>query len=253
MHTFFKHYRIAILTTGVVLVLVALKLVLHAFSFEFLSLNTLITSAIGSVIFITGFLLAGIIADYKEAERIPGEIRAALENILEESRIFALDHPEYDHAKLRERIGAIIRAFFAGVRYNTESNLSPCLALIDELSDSLREMGQLGMMPNFLVRLKTEQGIVRRAVLRVSHIQRTQFIPSAHILAETLIGLVILVLLLLRTEGSPESIVVFAFLSYLFIYIGWLISVIEQPFREGADSRDDVSLFLLRELEARVR
>lgn len=249
----FSNYRIALFSSGIVLVLVTAKLVLHAAGFEWLSLNTLITSAVGSVIFIIGFLLAGIITDYKEAERIPGEIRAALENILEESRLFSLDHDGYNHNAIKQRIGDIVRAFFSGVRFDVESNLSPCLAVIDELSESFRSMERLGMPPNYIARLKTEQGLVRRAVLRVSHIQRTQFIPSAHILAETLIVLVLVVLLLLKTEGSPESIAVFAVLSYLFVYVGWLIRVIEQPFREGSGSRDDVSLFLLRELEARIK
>jgi hypothetical protein len=36
---------------------------------------------IGGAIFIIGFLLSGILADYKEAERIPAEIRTAMEAI----------------------------------------------------------------------------------------------------------------------------------------------------------------------------
>jgi len=48
---------------------------------KFLQLNAQLTSDIGGTIFIIGFLLSGILADYKEAERISAEIRTAMEAI----------------------------------------------------------------------------------------------------------------------------------------------------------------------------
>ena len=45
---------------------------------KFLQLNAQLTSDIGGTIFIIGFLLSGILAD-KETERIPAEIRTAME------------------------------------------------------------------------------------------------------------------------------------------------------------------------------
>ena len=248
-----KRFRIGVWSVLVVIALVACKFVIATLGFEILSLNTLIGSAIGGATFIVGFLLSGLIADYKEAERIPGEFRATLENILEEVRLFAQAHPTFDESSARERILRVVTSFFTGVHVQSAHDLTPCLVAIDALSEIFTQMEQGGMPPNFLVRLKTEQGIARRIVLRVSHIQRTQFIPSAHILALSLIALVIALLLLVKTEGSPESVVVFAFLSYLFVYVGRLISVIEQPFQEGAESMDDVSLFLLHELEEKMK
>lgn len=105
------------------------------------------------------------------------------------------------------------------------------------------------MPPNYIVRLKTEQGIIRKTVLRTYQIQKTTFIPSVQILAESLIGFLTLFLLFLQTEGSIESYILFAFISYFFLYIGRLIHVLEKPFREDHGTMDDVSLFLLREVK----
>ena len=58
-----------------------MKTAVHYFGLEFLQLNAQLTSGIGGTIFIIGFLLSGILADYKEAERIPAEIRTAMEAI----------------------------------------------------------------------------------------------------------------------------------------------------------------------------
>ena len=38
----------------------------------------------------------------------------------------------------------------------------------------------------------------------------------------------------------------------MFVYALYLVDTLEQPFRKGRRSLDDVSLFLLREFEAKV-
>lgn len=221
---------------------------------EFLAVNTLFSSAIGGAVFIVGFLLAGIITDYKEAEKVPAELRASLENIVGEGRVFKLTKNEFDEKKMRVGALDVIRNFLRGLSHEgNHSDLKPCLRSIDSLSDSFLEMEKLGMPPNYVTRLKTEQGNLRRIVLRVYHMQRTQFIPSAHFLAVSLVGLVILLMLFIKSEGTPESTVIFAVISYLFLYVARLIQIIEKPFREGHQSQDDVSLFLLHEFEEKIK
>jgi hypothetical protein len=69
----------------------------------------------------------------------------------------------------------------------------------------------------------------------------------------SLVGLVILLMLFIKSEGTPESTVIFGVISYLFLYVARLIQIIEQPFREGHQSQDDVSLFLLHEFEEKLK
>jgi len=113
-------------------------------------------------------------------------------------------------------------------------------------------MERLGMPPNYVVRLEGEQAALRRHTLRVLHIQRTQFLPSAHVLAEALVFGVIALMLFLKTEGAPESLFLFGFISFLFLYIRRLIRTIEKPFHQEHESMDDVSLYLLREFRKQL-
>lgn len=249
-----KNVHVGIWTAIAVGALIAIKFGLHAVGLEFLAVNTLFSSAIGGAVFIVGFLLAGIMTDYKEAERVPTELRSSLENIVEEGRVFGLTTNEFDEKKMRICALEITRNFFHGLSHEgNHYDLQPCLRSIDSLSSSFLELENLGMPPNYITRLKTEQGNLRRIVLRVYHIQRTQFIPSAHFLAMSLVGLVVLLLLFVKTEGTPESAVIFAVISYLFLYVARLIQIIEKPFREGHQSLDDVSLFLLHEFEEKMK
>lgn len=253
-HHRIKHFNIAITTIGWVILLILIKYLIHFFKWEFLEINTLTGSAIAGATFICGFLLSGLITDYKEAEKIPSELRASLENIFEEGQLFKKGKTTFKILRLKETLKKVISNFFLGISHEQNHiNLKPCLQSIDELSQHFYEMEQLGMPPNYLVRLKTEQGNIRRSVLRVLHIQRTQFIPSAYILGQSIVCLIVFLLLFIKSEGSPESFVLFGFISYMFLYIVRLITKIEQPFQEGEFSRDDVSLFLLHDFEDKLK
>jgi len=217
-------------------------------------INTLTGSAIAGGTFICSFLLSGLIADYKEAERMPTEIRSSLENIIEEAKLFKRKFPSYNFEETRNSTSIIIQRFFSGISHeHNHDNLKPCIESIDNLSSSFYAMEKMGMLPNYLVRLKTEQGNLRKCILRIFHIQKTQFLPSAYILAESIVVLLVFLLLFIKTEGSPESMILFGFISYMFIYITRLIRTIEQPFQEGDSSLDDVSLFLLHDFEDKLK
>ncbi len=245
----FKKFHICFWVVPLIILLVITKFFIHRFSLEFVAVSPLFTSTMAGSIFIISILLAGILADFKEAEKFPAEIRATLESILEEATLFYKKNNDFNLKKIHDTIHKIVQLFFKGIGHEGDHHdLNPCLNSINQLAASFTEMEQLGMPPNFLVRLKTEQGILRKTVLRIYQIQKTQFIPSVHILAESLIGFLTLFLLFLKTEGSPESFILFGFIAYFFLYIGRLIRVLEKPFREGHETMDDVSLFLLREM-----
>ena len=252
-HRFLVPFNVAITTLFYVFILIIVKFFVHKFKLEFLLINTLTGSAIAGGTFICSFLLSGLIADYKEAEKMPSEIRASLENILEEAKLFKRNKPIFDFEETKKTIKQIVQFFFEGVGHKQNHvDLVPCLQAIDSLSNNFQHMEKVGLLPNYLVRLKTEQGNVRKNILRVLHIQKTQFLPSAYILAESIVALLVFVLLFIKTEGSPESMLLFGFISYMFIYITRLIRTIEQPFREGDSSLDDVSLFLLHDFEKKI-
>ena len=247
----FKKFHICFWVIPIVMFLIIVKFLVHRFGLDVIVVTPLFTSTMASAIFIITILLSGILADYKEAEKFPAEIRTALENILEEATQFHQNAPEFDIRKIQNDILEIVKNFLKGIGHaGNHYNLEPCLASINKLADSFASMEKLRMPPNYIVRLKSEQGLLRKIVLRTFQIQKTQFIPSVQILAESLISFLTFFLLFLQTEGSIESYILFGFITYFFLYIGRLIRVLEKPFREDHETMDDVSLFLLREMKS---
>ncbi len=107
--------------------------------------------------------------------------------------------------------------------------------------------------PRIRVRLRTTQDVLRRSMLRIYQIQRVEFVPSVHVLVQTLVFSIVIMMLFLKTEGDPASAMMFGFISYMFIYALYLVRLLEQPFARGHGSLDDVSFFLFDELEERLR
>lgn len=246
----FTRWRVAGETAAVVVALVLLKVALHALRLEFISLSPLYTSVVAGGIFVIGLLVAGTLADYKEAERMPAEIRAALENIHQDGVAIGEWKGGFDVGRLRRSLADVVTAFMHDI---SDARSRSCLAAVDALSSSFLEMERMDVPPNYIVRLRTEQGLLRRSVLRIYHIQRIAFLPSAYVLIQTIVALTILALLFTKIDPLYESIVVLAFISYFFIYLVRLIGIIERPFRHGERTMDDVSLFLLHEFEDEIR
>ena len=78
-----NHRRRSILTRSALLAgLVGLaKIFVHYIEIEPIKPDTLFTSLIASTVFLLGFLLSGVLSDYKESEKLPGEISTSLETL----------------------------------------------------------------------------------------------------------------------------------------------------------------------------
>lgn len=235
-------------------VLVAIKYVINANNWDFITFNPLVTTLIASTTFIVGFLLAGIIADFKEAERMPAEMVNNLENIWEEAKLFKKRAKDFNLKTVQATLIELIDTLRDNLHVkHTRPNLTPSILILNKLSESYYEMESLGITANYLVRLKQEQGNVRRLLNRIFYIQRTQFIPSAYILVESITAIILVAFLFLESEATVAQFLVYAFIAYIFIYINRLIRIIENPFKEGVHSLDDVSMFLFKDFKERLK
>lgn len=252
-HQDLKKLKLFFVVAGLVIAISAVKVFVHWIQFEFVTLTTLLTSAIGGAIFIIGFLLSGVLSDYKESERLPADIRVALEAIHDDAVCFAESPADFEINPLRAILVNILKTLRNGLGHaGDHRDLRPAIAEVDKLTPVFAQMDSLGMPANFIVRLRGQQDQLRRCLFRIYHIQSMQFVPSVYILVKTLVAAIVLLLLFLETEGSPGTAMIFGFISYMFIYALYLIETLEQPFRKDHDSLDDVSLFLLREFEAKL-
>ena len=90
--------------------------------------------------------------------------------------------------------------------------------------------------------------------LRVYHLQREEFLPSAYAMIVTFISLIVVLLMFTNFDGLAESLVTVGFLSFFFLALLRLLNNISTPFKVGKErTDDDVSLFLLNEFVVHVQ
>jgi hypothetical protein len=249
LRTRYLRWRVVGQTALVVLGIVAAKLVISAFSLEFISLSPLFTSVVAGGVFVLGLIVAGTLTDYKEAERVPAEITAALTNIHDDAAAFKEAYPDLDLDRLEDTLFRIVGAFLHDLG---DPRSIRALEAIDDLNESFLEMDRIGVPATYTSRLRGEQGALRRSVLRVYHVQRTEFLPSAYLLIQSIVVIVITVLAFMEIEPTYEAVIILAFISFFFISLLRLLRIMDRPFHVEELTDDDVSLFLLRRFVDRL-
>ena len=161
--SFFRKWHLSFKIIPIVGIIFVLKLIFHELNWEFISLNALFTSLIAATTFLIGFLITGVIADYKESEKIPGDMAASLESLFGEAWILARNQPsERTQAFLtdcRTLPQHIVEWFYK--RERTKSLLSR----LSQLDAYFAEFEPI-VQANFLARMKNEQSTLRRMVIR---------------------------------------------------------------------------------------
>jgi hypothetical protein len=107
---------------------------------------------------------------------------------------------------------------------------------------------------NFITRMKQEQSNVRKIITRIHTIRETSFVQSGYAIVEVLAVLLIGGLLLLDMEPLYESIFIVCVVSFIILYMLFLIKDLDNPFdySEGGDKGNEISLKPLQDLIERV-
>lgn len=250
MPSMMRDYRLFLETALIVGGIVLAKLAADYFGVEFINVSGLYTSIIAGGVFVVSIILSGVIADFKESEKIPADLVTAIESIYEDARAFSLNYPAFHLTALRGQLHELVGTILLAVK---SAHPEEALPAISALAKHFVQMEAAGVPANYIVKLRQEQATLRRTLHRLHYIQTIQFLPSAYVLAESIVVLIVALLVFSRLEPAVDGVILTAFVSYLFIFLLKLIRIVESPFKGDPDrTRDDISLFLLRELEERL-
>jgi hypothetical protein len=247
-----RSWRLPLEALGIAGLVVAVRLVFEVVGLERISLTPLIATIITADVFVLGFLLSGVLADYKESEKLPGELAVSIESIAQEC-LLLWRHKEAEPAR-------------------------DCLVYLEELTDSLRawfrkrERTQILMdkvwglgnffhalepytQANFIVRLKQEQAALSRHIMRIDTIRETDFVSSGSTMAKVITVLVVGGLSVLKLDPWYESVFVTGVIAWFLSYLIMLIADLDNPFdynREGRADGQEVSLKPLDDFEKKI-
>jgi hypothetical protein len=235
-----------------VLVFVAVaKIAIDHYGFEFLTLNTIFTAMISANIFLIGFNISGVLADFKAGEKLPGELASHIEAIADEC--------VYSY---RDKGGAAAKnGFLYCVDFNNnildwlyrKVKTKTVLEKISGFTDVFFEFQDLSKT-SFISRLKHEQSEIRKAVMRIHTIREVRFSEAAYAIAEIMTYTIIFGMIFLNIEPFSESLFFTVFVAFIFIYMLFLIRDLDDPFAyyDQKHSVEEISLHSLEDLRMRL-
>lgn len=253
MTKFFRgNPRLLLAALPVALVMIALKWVYEVSPAPHLQLSPLLTGVIAAEVFLIGFMLSGTAADFKEAERLPGELAASLETIADECLIV---DDELRLPEARQCVAQLI-TISSAVRSWLLFNEG-----FDTVMAEVRALNPLFIVfapkiqAGFTSRLKSEQSTIRKLIIRMDTMRRTSYVSAGYLIAEV-IAVAIGILLLLTDVGHlAPTLLVVGVISYLLVYLLALLRDLDNPFEYygGKPGAADVHLEVLEHSEDRLR
>lgn len=253
MRTFVsKHHLTLSLLPFVALIGIA-KWYVHANGLQPMELNAYFSTLVAADVFLLGFLLSGAMPDYKEAEKIPGEMAAALDSIVEECETLrsrkasrAVATACLEHTRL---VISSIKSWFYHERRT--GSVIEVLRAYNEFFAAIEPHTQA----NFLVRMKQEVASVRRMVVRMRNIREASVVAPAYAVAELFTAVVIFSLLFVDMGTLFESVLITTAISYLLIYMILLIRDLDNPFQyhDKAHLQDEIAIEPLDAVDGTIR
>ena len=238
--------RVGFIVSGVI----GAKFLVHFMGWELITINPLFSGIVAANVFLMGFLLSGVLSDFKESEKLPGELAVSLENLIQEIRgvkIACSDaniEPSLNH--LFQLCNDLLKWFHKKCR------TYELMEKLNGLTDHFAEL-EKWLQAAFVARLKQEQGNLRRTITRIHTIRETSFISSGYLIADGITILLCLGLIMSKIEPLYESLFFVGVISFLMIFLLLLIRDLDNPFGYyDQSSGEDVSLKPLEDLMHRT-
>ena len=219
--------RLLLRVCGIVSVVILAKLAVHALGWEVISVNPLFSGIVAANIFLMGFMLSGVMSDYKESERLPGELSASLQNLAQEIIALSLAKPGNDPAPCLRTVSGLADDLLEW--FHKRRPTGEVLDRLDSLTPHFAAMEDWAQA-TMVARLKQEQGNLRRTLIRIRTIRETSFVSAGYLLADMTTTLLCVGLVLARIEPFYESLFFVCVISWLMVFLLMLIRDLDNPF-----------------------
>jgi len=227
----------------IALFLSALKIIFFQFSWDIVSLSLIpfVASILTGIIFLLGIMLAGVLTDYKESEKIPSELANSLSSIWQEAYIQKENLVKSTQKNagifLQKKLCDFVAKFKSDFRTGRPDAIKDLVDIVDSFSDDFLRMDNGGTPPAFTSRIRKEQANIRRLLFRIEAIRDSSFLPSPLKIVEVVIVLFTVVMLFLKIDPMMNGIILLFFYGFLLTSIILVLEDLDNPFGYGSKSK----------------
>ena len=250
---FWQKWSIAFKIVPLVILVAILKFLSHKFGLEIMELNALFTSLVAGIIFLIGFLISGVLSDYKESEKIPSELSASMKTLFDDTyTIYKGKNSDAAHQLIefqKSFINSLMDWFYKKERTQL------ILEKISMMNHFFIELDKEGVQANYIIKLKNEQNSLRKMILRIDTIRATEFVGSAYAIVEAMGFLITIGLIIIKIEPFYASLFFTLLVTFLISYMFLLIKDLDNPFdySVNGESGTEISLKPIHDLESELK
>ena len=240
-------WMIVIKAMVVAVIVAGVKFGLHTLNLEFIRIDSLISALISGVIFTIAILLAGVMTDFKESEKIPGELAASIKALHKDFELLEFTaKKETDSAlsHLNSLISVIINQFESNKWKQSEIG-----AIIEKIDNDIKVMAEKNMAPPYIIKMRNELHNIEKISNRIDTIEETNFLPAAYALSQVAVLFLMLILLFSLVDPYVIGMVIIFTVTFLITGILVLIKDMDNPFETGGTGSADIDLSHIYKLD----
>ena len=242
--------RISIASAGFVL----LRSLINKLGLDILEVSPLFSSLVAATVFLLGFLLNGVLSDYKESEKLPGELSTALYILAKEIKAVPVHTPG---AQIQEELQSIYYLCGSIIRWiKGEISTDQVMAHYSLTHDHSVKASAWLKDSTLKGRLMTEMANILKSLNRIEVIRETDFATIVYLLAYAAAGILCVGLTLIKNDATSiynNGFFLFS-LSWILIFILHLINDLDNPFGfSDQSSAEDVDLTILESTQSRLK
>jgi hypothetical protein len=244
-----QKWSVVIRSVPVLAVVAMLKYLAYYYGYEVMELNALFSSVVAGTIFLIGFLISGVLADYKESERLPSELAASINILFDDASCMRSGQSAEAARRFMEYQRDFCRILVEW--FHRRARTKDLLERVSRMSEMFTALERDGVHPAYLTKMKAEQGALRRLLLRIDTVRDTTFVGSAYTIVEVMGVIVTAGMILTRIPPFYTSLFFTVIVSFLILYMLVLIRDLDNPFDyAGKGERGtEVSLKPLHDLQ----
>lgn len=226
------------------LLLVACKMTFHQLGWEPIRTLSLLTALMGGVVFTLAILLAGTLSDFKEAERLVGELASHLRQLYWDLEPIGRDPQEVSRS--RHDLGLLVRRINGNLRNSRRWDDAGVRAALDTLNAYNAGSVRVNAVPTLVRTVQVNLGHIQRLTDRIGTIAGTTFTRAGYAFSGAVVSIALAALMLTRIEPYGQGLFLYGFSGFLLLGLYLFIWDLDNPFEGHAR----ISTKLVDEVEA---
>lgn len=248
---YIKRWSLFYKSAGIVFILLIFRYIIDLFKIDILPEMNLISCFIGGALFVVALILASVLSDYKEAEKISDELPVVLTSLFN-----SCEYIRKGDSKTIKNVQSNIVALLSVINSDFKSNqwnTGEQETRIRAIKDDIKLMSNNQVDPQFITVFHTELTSIIRMLNRVDTIMNSKFSFGIYLASYVSVGISMLLLLFAQIASGFQSLIMVGSISFVFIVLLLLINDMENPFETGRDTLVDVDLHHLFKLEQNLK